>query len=295
MKNEISILIPTYNDVCVDLVKALTRQCEAVSGLQFEILVADDGSTDAEVIRQNSYINNIYRCKYILREENTGRACIRNWLAQQARHEWLLFIDSHMAVCKDDFITEYLDAEGDVVYGGYVVKGDPLQLKGNLRYIYEKKAEPFHTAEQRACSPYQDFHTSNFMISRKLFVNHPLDVRFRYYGYEDVLFGKQLQRANVPIDHIPNPLAFDRFEDNAHFVAKTEEGLRTLHAFQNDLKGYARMLHVVSQLDKHPLVRRLFLWMYRKRKNSWRASLCGPSPSLLVFKLYKLGYFLELS
>lgn len=294
MKNELSILIPTFNDVCVGLVRDLARQCEAVKGLMYEILVADDGSIDADVRNQNSAINNIYRCKYLLRSQNSGRACIRNWLAQQASNEWLLFVDSHMGVCKDDFIEEYLDAMGDVVYGGYVVKGDEQLLKGNLRYLYEKKAEPMHTAKQRSKVPYMDFHTSNFLISRKLFVAHPLDVRFRYYGYEDVLYGKQLKMLDVPISHIHNPLAFARFEDNTRFMAKTEESLRTIYTFKDELKGYARLLDVVEQFKRHHLLQPM-KWLYRKRKDAWRKKLCGDSPSLWLFKLYKLGYYLELS
>lgn len=229
----------------------------------------------------------------MLREQNTGRACIRNWLAQQARYEWLLFVDSHMAVCKDDYIAEYLDTVDDVVYGGYVVKGDAEKLKGNLRYLYEKKAEPMHTAEMRIRSPYQDFHTSNFFVSRQVFINHPLDVRFRHYGYEDVLFGKQLQMAGISIDHISNPLAFDRFEDNARFMEKTEESLRTIYMFRDELRGYARLLDASDKLRQYRL-HTPFLWIYRKMKNRWRRNLCGDKPSLLVFKLYKLGYYSEL-
>ena len=302
MKNELSILIPTYNDICVDLVKALARQCEAVKDLRYEILVADDGSTDVESKNQNLSINNLYRCKYILREYNVGRSCIRNWLALQARYEWLLFIDSHMSVCKDDFITTYLKEDEDefeydyedVFYGSYVVKGDERQLKGNLRYLYEKNAEHIHSIEQREMFPYQDFHTSNFLISRKLFVSNPLDVRFRNYGYEDVLYGKQLKEKGILIFHIDNPLAFDRFEDNAHFVAKTEEGLRSLYCFKDELKGYARMLDAVEKIKRYHLMS-LLMWIYKKRKGSWRKKLCGNSPSLLVFKAYKLGYFCSLS
>ena len=293
MKKELSILIPTFNDICVDLVQALARQCDSIQRLKYEIIVADDGSTNDKVKQRNSYINNINRCRYVLREQNTGRACIRNWLAQQAHYEWLLFVDSHMAVCKDDYIAEYLDTVDDVVYGGYVVKGDAEKLKGNLRYLYEKKAEPMHTAEMRIRSPHQDFHTSNFLVSRQVFINHPLDVRFRHYGYEDVLFGKQLQMAGISIDHISNPLAFDRFEDNARFMEKTEESLRTIYMFRDELRGYARLLDASDKLRQYRL-HTPFLWIYRKMKNRWRRNLCGDKPSLLVFKLYKLGYYAEL-
>lgn len=49
MKKELSILIPTFNDICVDLVQALARQCESIQRLKYEIIVADDGSTNEDV------------------------------------------------------------------------------------------------------------------------------------------------------------------------------------------------------------------------------------------------------
>ena len=40
----LSILIPTYNDPCFELVDTLRHQAEA-TGISYEIIVADDGST----------------------------------------------------------------------------------------------------------------------------------------------------------------------------------------------------------------------------------------------------------
>ena len=54
MKN-LSILIPTYNDACAKLVDTLRQQAEALD-ISYEIIVADDGSTNAEVVRSNRQI-----------------------------------------------------------------------------------------------------------------------------------------------------------------------------------------------------------------------------------------------
>lgn len=119
-------------------------------------------------------------------------------------------------------------------------------------------------------------------------LQHPFDERFRHYGYEDVLFGKQLRQHAIPIHHLDNPLSFERFEPNEAFVSKTEEGLRTLFLFRHELQGYSRMLDMPRCL--HAPLR---LW-HRMFKNSERRNLCSPRPSLLLFKLYKAGYFLSL-
>lgn len=295
IKNELSILIPTYNDVCVDLVRGLVKQCKAIKYLRYQVLVADDGSTDPAVIEANQPINGILNCSYVVRGENCGRAITRNWLAYKARHEWLLFIDADMLLERDDFIQKYVeeDEEGGLLYGGYVVRGDEKAWKGNLRYRYEKKAEPLHTVERREQHPYQDFHTSNFLIMRRHYVENLLDARFKHYGYEDVLFGKVLQQKGIPIIHFNNPVAFSRFEDNAHFVAKTEEGMRTLHEFKDDLQGFSRLLDTIEKLKRKHILTYL-LYIYRWRKKAWRKRLCGKNPPLVLFKLYKLGYLAEL-
>ncbi len=196
-----------------------------------------------------------------------------------------------MAVGRDDFIETYREAPGVVVYGGYEVRGDATRLRGNLRYAYEKRAEDAHKAARRRQHPYADFHTSNFLIARDTMLAHPLDERFRHYGYEDVLFGKQLQAAGVAITHIDNPLVFASFESNADFVAKTEEGLRTLHEFQSDLRGYSRLLDVAARLRPAAPAIRL---VHRLTGPSQRRALTGRRPPLWLLGCYKLGYFLSL-
>ena len=293
MKKCLSILIPTFNDVCVELVGQLSAQAASIDGLAYEILVADDGSTDATVTNANSAIGALPFCRYIRRKKNVGRAAIRNVLAQSAQYEWLLFVDGDMHIAREDFVRKYVETDGPVLYGGYIVEGDEELLGGNLRFIYEKRAEANHTCEKRQQMPYADFHTSNFLISRSLYEKHPLDTRFRRYGYEDVLLGKKLEKAGVPILHIDNPLAFATFEDNQHFVEKTEEGLGTLATFKEDLEGYSRLLAVAKKM-KRTGIAKVVSFVYKKKSDKWRKNLCGSHPSLTVFKWYKLGYLLSL-
>ena len=145
----------------------------------------------------------------------------------------------------------------------------------------------------RTKKPHLDFHTSNFLVSKTVMATTPLDTRFRHYGYEDVLFGKILHEKNIRIAHIDNPLGFDRFENNDSFLAKTEEGLRTLYQFRNELNDYSRILQTVRQLKKFGLTN-MAEAIFRWRKNKWKAILCSNKPSILLFYFYKIGYFLSL-
>ena len=289
----LSILIPTYNDLCVKLVGALRRQAEQ-TGIDYEILVGDDGSTDASVVAGNRQIEQWEHCRYLIQPQNTGRAAIRNRLAKEARYDWLLFIDSDMTVVRPDYISLYAaQDDADVVDGGVTIGGDAEALRQNLRYLYEKASESEHTVEMRRKKPYQDFHTANFLIRRDLMLSHPFDERFRYYGYEDVLFGKQLRADHIAIKHIDNPMGFCTFESNPDFVSKTEEGLRTLYQFQSELRGYSRLITLVEGIHI-PLILSLIRLSHRLFGGLIRRNLCGRHPSLKLFGLYKLGYYTTL-
>ncbi len=282
----LSILIPTYNYCCVQLVRDLQEQASATA-LDFEIIVADDGSTDDSIRLRNMAIQEIPNCHYIIRQRNCGRSAIRNFLARQAIYPWLLFIDSDMMICRPDFIKTYWVNKENVVDGGIVVNGSNEHL---LRYLYERASEQEHTVEKRRKSPYHDFHTANFMIPRELMLRFPFDERYSHYGYEDVAFGITLKNNSIDILHIDNPMSFEVFESNEDFILKTEEGLRTLYAFRHELKGYSRLLQAVNSLHR-PVVWLISLW--HQLFGTWeRCQLMGNHPRLILFNIYKLGYYL---
>ena len=103
----ISVLIPTYNQPCLELVKQLHAQLER-AGVDYEIIVADDGSTDQTSVEANLQIASLPGCQYVVKKENVGRSAIRNFLAQTARYDYLLFIDSDMTMVSDQYIERYL-------------------------------------------------------------------------------------------------------------------------------------------------------------------------------------------
>jgi len=288
----ISILIPTYNDSCLKLVNDLAKQASCINGLEWEIIVADDASTLENVIRENRQINKIPCCRYVERARNVGRAVIRNYLAGEARGEWLLLIDGDGSVIDDNYLRRFVEATQQymVCYGGYRMMPGP---DGNLRWRYERQAAHRYRVEERLKHPFKSFYISNLLIQRKLLLTYPLDDRFTRYGYEDVLLGKQLQRAGIAMGHIDSPIGFFDYEDNAHFVAKTEEGLRTLWQFRDDLLGYSTLLDMALRLNS--LSRCCFLALFRLMRTRWRDNIVGPSPSIRIFQLYKLGYLLNLS
>ena len=109
MITSLSVLIPVYNRDCSQLVRALQRQAMRIEGLQFEILVADDGSSQEELKVANRAVNQWQGCRVVERSTNGGRAVIRNLLAKEARGEYLLFLDSNVSLLHDDFLLRYVE------------------------------------------------------------------------------------------------------------------------------------------------------------------------------------------
>ena len=289
---QLSVLIPTFNDACNVLVTTLHHQAEALH-VPYEIIVADDGSTDSESIRLNRSISSLSNCRFIERQANVGRAAIRNFLVQQARYPFLLFIDADMVVPSNDYLRRYVEHPCQTVIDGGVIIRQGRASASSLRYQYEKSAEAAHNAQARQRQPYMHFHTANFLARRDIMLAHPFDERFRHYGYEDVLFGKQLCEAGIPIEHIDNPLSFEVFEDNAAFLDKTEEGLRTLHQFRSELKGYSALLTAVERLRPWGLLPLLRCWHFLFGPAERRRLQAGRYDTRL-FQLYRLGFFLGL-
>ena len=304
---DLSILLPSYNNVCVSLVQALQRQADALRGkldkpFRYEIIVADDCSTDAACIDANRVIGDMLHCRYLRMEQNVGRAQIRNVLISESRGDYVLLIDSDLFLCDDNYLYKYATSTADVVYGGTRIGGEGLamvdneanteNLKGNLRYIYEKKAEPSHRAVFRQLRPNQEISVCNLYARRDIMEAHPFDSRFKAYGYEDVLFGKRLAESGIEVTHIDNPVLINEFEPNSVFVKKTEEAILTLCRFEQDLEGYSNLKTKVTTLGRYIPLSLFRLW-HRIMKNKEKRNLTGAKPSLLLFKLYKLGFFLE--
>ena len=248
MITTLSILIPTYNRDCTNLVHTLKRQADAIPCLHYEVLVADDASTQSEVKAANRNIRQWDGCQLVELESNIGRACIQP-NEELARH--------------------------------------------NLRYRYELECEPRFSVEQRRVSPYQGFRTSNFLVKRDLLLAHPFDERIRHYGYEDVLFGRRLLSAGIPVTHVENPVAVDDFEPNDVFLRKTDEGLRTLQSMSAEMSEYTHILVWVEKLRKLHLSG-IVLFLYRIAQGAIKRNLLGQSPNVKLYNIYRLCTYLAL-
>lgn len=290
--------------------------------LGFEIIFADDGSADIAAKQRNAIIAQLPYCQYIERSKNVGRSAIRNFLAHTAHYNHLIFLDGDVAIERPDFVRTYLAHrnDADVIIGTLhfsrmqmncdtteeiigqtkeakeetKVSSEPMLYDDNLKYRYEQRFLAKHPIKKRMEQPYASFRTTNFMVRRDLMLAYPFDETFHEYGYEDTLFGKQLKNHGATLIHLDNAATIADYEDNATFVAKTEESLRTLAAHAHQLQGFSTLLHTVNRLKGLHLLPLIAL-AFRLFKGLLHKNLCSNSPSVFLFNVYKLGYFVSLT
>lgn len=286
----ISVLIPTYNYKCFALVSAIRNQLVA-AGVDFEIIVAEDGGKDQVVAISNHRINDLPHCKYIRCKENKGRSAIRNFLAAQATGDWLMFVDSDGVVVRDDFVQKYIAAIGSgsaVICGGIIQPEKCPSEEQSLRWMYERNYESNHGFVGN------QFRSFCFMIRKDVFMLIKFDERYRMYGWEDVQFGVELSKRGYKVYAIDNPLMNGDIETNERFLSKTEEGLRSLKQHSAELYDNVTLLRWVTKLKSHHL-----LWFAKCSLGLLlpvlRHHLSGRKPNVKLFGVYKLGYYLNLN
>lgn len=289
----LSVLIPTYNYPVGRLVSALQDQLKA-SGMEFEILIMEDGSV--HFVGENAALSTLSGVRHIALEKNIGRAAIRNKLAEEACFECLLYLDSDSEIVRPDFIEKYRSYlnSGKIILGGRVYNSSLLGTDKSLLTLYGMKREQNTPANiaKRTLTPV--FTTPNFIIPRQVMLSVRLNEDFREYGHEDSVFAVDLQRAGYSFGYIDNPVLHAGIEDNATFLAKSEKAMDSLFVIYSrglypEMVKHSKLLQFYLKMKKFHLLPLLRLKL-KVTEPLIRKNLLSTNPSIFVFDLYKLFY-----
>lgn len=291
----LSILIPVYNWDCSRLIADLSGQARAL-GIPYEIVIADDCSTDILILERNhECAGSTENCRFFALRRNMGRSAIRNFLADKSKYDKLLFLDCDAAVRDDQFIRRYVDAadKASVVCGG-AVHSDEIPEKGvELRWVYEKNADKERSARFRSRNPYARFTPFSFLIDRVLFMRIRFDESYAHYGYEDVQFGCELEKRGVSILHIDNQLVHLGLEKSEVYLEKTRQAVQNAFAHKDEVGDSSRLLTHYNRVVKLRM-RWLLKLIWTLFHGSMERNLLGLKPKLKIFSLYKLCYICTL-
>lgn len=294
----LSILIPTYNYNIFPLVKELVSQVSKLE-IDFEIICMDDCSTNIENINQNSKIEDFTNCSIFYNKVNVGRANNLNLLVKKAKFNWLIILDCDMFPFDSNFIFNYLTAiesnKASFYFGGILYKNETPKKDEFLRWIYGNKREAI-PVEIRIKNKYKYALTSNILVKKSILTTTPFNSLLTKYGFEDLVLIFELQKLNIDIQHINNPLYHLNLEKSIVFIEKYQSSLENLKLLL-DLKILSSKSTRISMLKEkigfYPM-NLIVILVYKLFKKSILKNLTSKKPKLLLFDFYRLGYFLNL-
>lgn len=291
----LSILIPTYNHNALPLAEALITQLKKTD-IVYELICVDDGSSSTLNI-ENQKINSLKNATFIARENNVGRNANRQFLAEQANYNWLLFIDSDTIPKHSDFIKNYIPffkKDHEAIFGGFAYQNN-TDSKTSLRYNFGKSREEVN-ASRRNSLPYKVIISANFLIKKDVFIALNKKVTTNIYGL-DYLFGALLKQNNIKVFHIDNEvyhLGLDTNEDYLRKTKKAIEALTLIKQSSNITTHDISLLNAYQKLKKTGL-EKLFSFTIKMATPLIEKNLQGSKPNLFLFDLYRLGHFIKLS
>lgn len=291
----LSVLIPIYNFDVRDLVWELHNQALRAE-VDFEIILLDDGSEE-EFKSINSVLASLSNVTYQEEAINLGRSKIRNKLAKLAKYESLLFMDCDSKITGPHYIENYIKLCGKypILCGGTTYSTlKTISTTQKLHWLHGLKREQW-PAKVRNQEPNKSFHTNNFFIEKSLLQSIGFNEKMVGYGHEDTLFGLELQKRNVTITHIDNPVLHLGLESNEEFLRKTREGIKNLKRIVRINGDDTKLSNTITLLTYYNKLRTFKLtrpveFLYKRYEHILRKNLLSDKPNLFVFDLYKLGY-----
>ncbi|MFL9834059.1 glycosyltransferase family 2 protein [Chryseobacterium terrae] len=290
---KISICIPVYNFDVRKLVYDLKEEIETHK-IDAEIILIDDAS--CENFRQiNSELQDRVE-QFILLKKNIGRSKIRNLFLKHIKGDYLLFLDCDVKIDNADFLENYLqeinqNQQVEVVYGNFKI--DSLYSK-TLRNRYSVEKEIFSVDRS---SDFALLKTVNFIIKRNIFERFLFNEDLVNYGYEDFVFAKTLEFANVKFSAIQNPVIHVDDTSNEVFLKKTETAINSLYQLSQDSKNepFIKDIKVYSVAKKIVKAgfKKVFLNFHTLIDKRITNNLLSENPNLKYFDIYKLALLLR--
>jgi glycosyltransferase involved in cell wall biosynthesis len=191
-----SVVIPTFNRAPI-LAKCLNALESQIPGIEFEVVVVDDGSTDSTGDFLASWAGRRFFLNR-LRQSNQKPAAARNLGLARCRGSHILFIGDDI-IAAQDLLAEHADAHNrqaePVAVLGHTLWSSELRITRFMRYLAEQGWQfGYGLIENPDDLPFNFFYTSNVSLPVDLQRSVGLfDESFGTAGWEDTEYGYRLK------------------------------------------------------------------------------------------------------
>lgn len=300
----ISVVIPTYNRLPIlqKCLRALESQQLGNPIEGYEVVLVDDGSTDATVAWLNDEAGDLSHVR-LVEQSHGGPAQGRNRGVGHARGDVIVFIDSDLVV-NDGFLLAHAKA----LERQWQRQGNRLCFTYGAVINTANFASPSSEPHKLRDLSWAYFATGNVAIDRQLLERVGLfDPSFHLYGWEDLELGERLRRLGVGLVRCPEAvgyhwhpaLSLDQIPD---LIRVEQERARMGLVFYRKHPTWRvrlmiqytwlhlllwELLTVGGLLNEHSLVP-LLAWLIRRGQASWAMELLRlPLNRLGVRALYR--------
>ncbi|MCP9774597.1 glycosyltransferase family 2 protein [Cyanobium sp. WAJ14-Wanaka] len=201
----ISVVIPTYNRLPIlqKCLAALENQQIGAPIDGYEVVLVDDGSTDATVDWLTQSAHELPHVR-LIKQSHGGPAQGRNRGVEHAQGDVIVFIDSDLVV-EDDFLLAH--ARG--LERQWQKQANRLCFTYGAVINTANFASPSSEPHKLRDLSWAYFATGNVAIDRQLLERSGLfDPRFHLYGWEDLELGERLRRLGVVLVRCPEAVGY---------------------------------------------------------------------------------------
>lgn len=289
---KLSVIIPTHNRA--EILKKCLEKLATQQGVDFEVIVVDDGSTDnteSQVSSLESQAGAWSDLRYI-KQKASHQGVARNKGVEAATGEVIVFIGDDIFV-EPGFLMKHHDRhveypDENVAVLGYTTWDPNIQINSYMRFLEDsgwqfgyKFLKPKMIGR---ADPYKFFYTSNISMKKSFFEKEKFNEDFVFYGWEDIELGYRLwKNHDMRIYYEPQAIAYHHHEISPSDLPKKMQtiGKSAVH-FQRLQPGIqviprgikAHVIQLASNRLTLPLFRVFGEQTYYKLK-SWQEFMIG--------------------
>lgn len=232
------VIIPVYNNANVLPLTLRTLDDQVVpAGWQLQVLLSDDGSTDATAAVARSWQRQSSWPLEIITGPHVGPAGARNRALDMARADIIFFLGADILL-RPGVLAAHLDWHdqhpGAAAAALGMITWDPRIAPTPLMewMIHGGAQNDFDALQGYSTAEGRYFYGSHLSLKRKFIGRERFSLAFGYYGWEDTEFGQRLEKQGLKLHVFPQAVGLHRHYYSVAAMASREyamgKGVRIL-------------------------------------------------------------------